>query len=385
MDLSQFEGIIPYSDEETVEALHRVARNPALPAISKYLFPDRPLGWLKKMLQSAGGIDEFQEVVMTQVIRAILAKTSSGLSFSGVENLKSLEGKKFLLFSNHRDIILDPAITQIMLDENGFPMTEICVGSNLLSGQLVEDLLRSNRMIKVIRGISARELYLSSKILSRYIRESVSSGRSSIWIAQKEGRSKDGRDMTEQGLLKMFDMSGGDDFVRNFSELNIVPLSISYEIESCDARKACELYVRERDGQYVKKENEDYHSILTGIRQNKGHIHLQVCKPLSISVIEEAAKARGNERYQILMRELDKRICDAYRLWTNNFVAYDLMTGTDRYSDRYSESDKSAFLKYADHKMSKVKTGLDKSDVRKIFIRIYGNPVLRKEELGLEI
>lgn len=385
MNLTEFEGIIPYNDKETVEALHRVSRHPALPVISKYLFPDQPVSWLKNMLQSVNGIDEFQEVVMTRVILAILSKTSTGLTCSGIENLKGFEGKKFLFFSNHRDIILDPAITQIMLDENGIPMSEICVGSNLLSGQLVEDLLRSNRMIKVIRGISARELYLSSQLLSKYIRESVSSGRSSIWIAQKEGRSKNGKDVTEQGLLKMFDMSGGDDFVKNFSELNIVPLSISYEIESCDARKACELYLKARDGKYVKKKDEDLHSILTGIRQNKGRIHLQVCNPLSIKKIEQAAEAKGNERYQILMKELDNQICDAYKLWNNNFVAYDLMTGTQKYSDRYSEADKTAFIKYTDHKMSKLQNKLDKSEIRKIFYEIYGNPVLRKEELGLQV
>ncbi|MBQ0094020.1 MAG: 1-acyl-sn-glycerol-3-phosphate acyltransferase [Bacteroidales bacterium] len=383
MNLSEYESISPYTDAETVEALARVARHPAIPVISKYLFPTYPAGTLRGMLMSVDSIDEFQEAVMSKVVKAILAKTSEGLEYSGIENLKSLEGKKFVLFSNHRDIILDPAIMQMVLKDNDIPFTEICVGSNLLSGRLVEDLLRSNRMIKVIRGISARELYLSSKLLSAYIRESVTSQRASIWIAQKEGRAKDGYDLTEQGLLKMFDLSGSGDFVRDFSELNIIPVSISYEIESCDARKARELYIKRRDGVYVKKDKEDLHSILTGIRQKKGHIHLSFCKPLSAEIIAQAAELKGNERYHLLMQELDRCICREYRLWPNNYIAYDLMTGGDKYADRYSSEQRSGFIKYADHRMAKLENSLDKAEVRDIFIRIYGNPVLHKEELGL--
>ncbi len=383
MNLSEYESISPYSDAETVEALARVARHPAIPVISKYLFPTYPSGTLRGMLMSVDSIDEFQEVVMSKVVKAILSKTSDGLEYYGIENLKSLEGKKFVLFSNHRDIILDPAIIQTVLKDNSVPFTEICVGSNLLSGRLVEDLLRSNRMIKVIRGISARELYLSSKLLSAYIRESVTSQRASIWIAQKEGRAKDGYDLTEQGLLKMFDLSGSGDFVKDFGELNIIPVSISYEIESCDARKARELFIKGRDGAYVKKDKEDLHSILTGIRQNKGRINLSFCKPLSAQVIAKAAELKGNERYQLLMRELDLCICREYRLWPNNYIAYDLMTGGQKYSDRYTSEQRSEFIKYADHRMSKLENSLNKAEVRDIFIRIYGNPVLHKEELGL--
>ena len=379
MNISEFERISPYSDAETVEALARVAKNPAIPVISKYLFPDYPAGTLRGMLMSVDSIDEFQEVVMSKVVRAILYKTSRGLTFTGLENLKSFDGHKFLLFSNHRDIILDPAITQMVLNDAGIPLTEICVGSNLLSGQLVEDLLRSNRMIKVIRGISARELYLSSQLLSRYIRESITNGRSSIWIAQKEGRSKNGLDQTEQGLLKMFDLSGQNDFCTNFGELNIVPVSISYEIESCDMRKAKELYIKRKEGNYTKKKNEDLHSILTGIRQLKGHINLAFCKPLQADEIAAAAAMKGNERYQSLMQILDNRIVDAYKLWPNNFIAYDLLNGGDRYCGYYTEIQKKEFLAYTDHKLAKESSiKFNKSELRDIFLSIYANPVVNK-------
>ena len=164
---------------------------------------------------------------MSRVVEWVLENTAHNFSYDGVNNILGLKGK-FLALSNHRDIILDPAITQLVLYRNGIQMTEIAVGDNLLSNKVVEYLIRSNRMIKVVRGISARELYLSSQLLSEYIRLRITSGVSSIWLAQRQGRTKDGHDITEQGLLKMLDMSGKSDFLQNFKELNIIPMSISY-------------------------------------------------------------------------------------------------------------------------------------------------------------
>ena len=258
---SEFESICPYTDEEAVKALNEVARHPAIPFISKSLFPDQPAGFLANAIKGVHSIDEFQQVVMSKAVEWCLNTTVHNFSYDGISHIKNKEGK-FLMMSNHRDIILDPALTQYILFSNGVPMSEICVGDNLLSSKTIEKLLRSNRMIKVIRGVSARELYLSSQLLSRYIRQTITSGKSSVWIAQRQGRTKDGIDMTEQGLLKMFDMSGTGTFQENFNELNIIPLSISYEYEPCDIRKARELLIS-RSQKYVKGPREDLHSIIT--------------------------------------------------------------------------------------------------------------------------
>ena len=374
VDLSEFEDIRPYSDEEAVEALQRVSRHPFLPMISKYLFPKENMDFLGSTLRRIKSIDEFQTVVMVGVITAVLAKTSEGFTFSGMSNLKDINGK-FLAVSNHRDIVLDPALMLYGMNEAGLPSAELCVGSNLLSNKLIEDLMKSNRMIKVIRGISARQMYLNSQTLSKYIRLSITSGNSSIWVAQKEGRSKNGIDKTEQGLLKMFDMSGEHGFEQNFEELNIVPMSISYEYEPCDSRKAREILMS-RDAPYVKKPKEDLHSILTGIRQRKGHIHLSVGKPLSSEEIHEAAMQSGNDRYQYLRGILDKRIRSGYRLWKTNYMGYDLMNGTDKYLGvKYLPEDLELFKAYTEHKLSKLERRLDRDALRDIFWHIYGNPV----------
>ena len=374
-----YASISPYTDQQAVEALHKVARNPMLPVISKFLFPDEPFYSLHKMLKSINSIDEFQEVVMSKMVVADIQRSSSGFTYEGIEHLDT--GKTFLAVSNHRDIILDPALIQWTLFHNKMPLTEICVGSNLLEGnKIVADLLRSNRMIKVIRGISARELYLSSKLLSSYIRSRVASGEASVWVAQREGRTKNGIDLTEQGLLKMFDMSGTKGFKENFMELNITPMSISYEYESCDMKKARELYLS-KDRKYVKKRSEDLHSIMTGIKQWKGRIHLNIDTPLTEEEIERASICDKNDRYQYIRHVLDYRIVKLYKLWKTNYMGYDLMNRTTKYSSLYGKDDLEAFKAYTEHKLSKVERNLDRDALRQLFWEIYGNPVARKEEL----
>ncbi len=372
----EFDSIRPYSDEEAVEALQRISRHAALPIISKYLFPREQSNILAKALRSVRNIDDFQNNVMLGAVNSILAKTSEGFTVSGGENLTKLKGKKFLAVSNHRDIVLDPALIQYAMHDFGLPYTQVCVGNNLLSTKLVEDLMRSNRMVIVIRGISARELYLSSIRLSKYIRQTITSGTSSIWIAQREGRTKNGVDTTEQGLMKMFDLSGEKDFTSNFEELNILPLSISYEYETCDSRKARELVMKAMDGSYTKKKNEDLHSILTGIRQQKGHIHLTIGEPLSQEEIAGASTCSGNDRYQAIRHLLDKRICQGYHLFKTNYIAYDMLNGTEQYrGEKYLPEDAVLFNDYVNHKLGKIERRLDRDALRKVFLEIYGKPV----------
>lgn len=381
MTETDFGEIRPYTDEEAVEALNRVSRHPMMPVISKYIFPDLPMGTLAKMLRSFDSIDGFQNGVMQAAVDSVIQQTSNGFTFSGAENFALLEGKKFLAVSNHRDIVLDPALIQLTLFRSGMPFSEICVGSNLLSNSLIEDLMRSNRMIKVIRGIGARELYLSSQRLSAYIRERITSGAAPVWIAQREGRTKDGWDLTEQGLLKMFDMSGEGSFEDNFKDLNIIPMSISYEFEPCDAKKAREVLMKSY-GPYVKKPKEDLHSIMTGIRQQKGRIHLEIGKPLTAEEIAAAAQAAGNERYQAIRHTLDERIVSGYKLWPTNYIAHDILSGSSEYSSMYTQEQYDVFLKYVDHKLQKVKRGLDYEALKNVFLGIYAKSVDHKAEIG---
>lgn len=374
-----FEDIRPYNDSETAEALKRVAEHPAVAAVSKMMLPDMPEDTIANLFRSIKSVDEFQKKFMLMAVEWVLKNTAAQFSSSGIENLSP--DRRFLAVSNHRDIILDPAITQVVLYRGGIPLSQIAVGDNLLKNKTVEDLIRSNRMIKVVRGVNAKSLYMSSMLLSRYIRRAITSGESSVWIAQREGRAKDGFDVTEQGILKMFDMSGTGSFFQNFEDLNIVPMSISYEYEPCDILKAREVLIK-RSREYVKGENEDVNSIITGIRQYKGNIHLSICKPLTREELEAAGERCKNERYQYVRRIIDERVISNYKLWKTNYMAYDLMTGGSKYAGQYIAGDMAGFEKYLESRMAAVEPELDRAALREILLGIYGNPVLAKEKLG---
>ncbi len=381
LDLSEFESISPYTDAEAAEALNQLADHALLSEACKYFFPDQSPDFLKNLLKSIKTIDEFQILVMSKFVEWALEHTARNFSYDGISNID--KDKKFLALSNHRDIILDPAITQLVLYRNGIPMTEIAVGDNLITSKTIERLIRSNRMIKVMRGISARELYLSSQLLSRYIRLNITEQRSSIWLAQRQGRTKNGYDITEQGLLKMLDMSGKSDFLQNFKELNIIPMSISYEYEPCDILKARELVISKKR-KYVKAEGEDLNSIMVGITQQKGNIHLNIGKPLTEDEIAEAAKCDKNDRYQLIRHAVDLRVIDGYKLWKNNYVAFDIVNNSFKYSHLYDPCDVEKFVTYMEHQVETVEKYINKEDLRRIFLDIYANPVVTKELLEKE-
>lgn len=381
IDLSEFQSISPYTDEEAVVALGKLAEHPLLSQFSCRFFPDQSPDFLKGILKNIKSIDEFQVLVMSRFVEWVLEHTVTSFTCDGISNIDP--EKKFLALSNHRDIIFDPAITQLVLFRNNIPLTEIAVGDNLVSSPTIEYLLRSNRMIKVIRGITARELYLSSQMLSKYIRLNITNQRSSIWLAQRQGRTKNGYDITEQGLLKMLDMSGGSDFQKNFEELNIIPMSISYEYEPCDILKARELVIS-RKHKYVKAEGEDLNSILVGIQQPKGNVHLNIGTPLTSEEIAEAAQCDKNDRYQQIRHAVDRRVIEGYKLWKNNYIAYDILNETDKYAHMYDASDAEHFKAYMQKQLDSVEPEIDREDLRRIFLDIYANPVVTKELLEKE-
>ena len=379
MDLTKFDDIRPYNDSEVHPALERIVANPLLSNIAKYLFPGKDENLFKQLLLSCNTKDDFQIKVMSGVVEKILADTSKGLTYEGLEYFDG--GAKHLIVSNHRDIVLDSAIIQLILFRHDVPRTEIAVGDNLITSSFIEDITRCNRMIKVIRSTSPREVYTTSKVLSEYMRYRVSNQISSIWIAQRNGRTKDGIDVTEQGLLKMFDMSGSGDFVKDFNELSIMPASISYEYEPCDILKAIELYITRRQ-KYVKAEGEDLNSIITGIMQPKGRIHIQFNEPLTEEEVNAAAELDKNERFKALGIAMDRKIIANYKLWPNNYIAYDMLNGEGRFADKYTAEEKVAFEGYLNAIMQKVdKMEVDKAELKEILLGIYANPVVGKMNL----
>lgn len=386
---SIFDGIRPYYDSEIKESAARMYPYEYLDDIADFLHIEGGGDTFRKALKECSSIFDFQDKIMAMVMEHVLSQTSAGVDLTGLDYFEG--GQTHLILANHRDIVLDPAIIQLVFHRKGITTTEIAVGDNLITSQFIEDVARSNKMIKVTRSTSAREVYNSSLLLSKYIRHQVASGSSSIWIAQRQGRTKDGHDLTEQGLLKMVQMSGKGDFVSDMNELKIIPVAISYEFEPCDALKAREVYISRRRP-YVKKEGEDLNSILTGMRCWKGRIKVCFTAPLLSSEIEHCASFEKNERFVELGKVVDSRIHSSYYLWPNNYIAEDILREREGekpgFVRKYSRAAKETFLIHMEEQVSSVigdiledesLGGADKENVQKeledIFLHIYANPV----------
>ena len=365
-----YDDIRPYVDAEIPAAMQRIVADKYFPLVCDFLFPDMPVQAVAALVGSCRTVEEFQMRVMYKVIYAIAHKTTSGLSVSGMERLDP--AKDYLFISNHRDIMMDAAFLQVLLTDAGRKTSEITFGANLMQGQLVIDVGRSNKMFRIERPTtvtSARDFLLKSQYVSEYIRYAVTQKKESVWIAQRNGRTKDGIDLTDQGIIKMFNLSGTEDRVQSLADLNIVPLSISYEWEPCDELKALELYAKSSGQPYIKKPGEDLNSILTGITQPKGRVHLTVCEPLHREELETFDKFANPEFNKAVAELIDSRIRPAYRLYPNNYIAADLLSGKRNHS--YTDSEKEAFVNHVD-KITKEYP----DELRDILLHIYANPIL---------
>ena len=381
MNIDKYNDIRPYNDLETESAVKRMVQNPLVGELSDYFF-DGDKERLAKILSCVKSVKSFQEDVMSKIILAIIEGTTTGLTYSGLENIG--QESRNMIISNHRDIILDSAFIQIILFLNKLPTTQIAVGDNLIANSFIEDITRSNRMIKVIRNTTPREIYNSSKTLSEYIRGCITSGYSSIWLAQRNGRTKDGIDITEQGVLKMLDMSGSGDFAEDFDRLNLLPISISYQYEPCDFLKVREMYISKRH-KYIKQSGEDTASIITGVKQDKGGVHLHFNSAITPKQLNDIAALNKNDRFKALGRILDESIVSSYKLWNTNYIAYDIITQGDNYKDHYTMEEKEAFIEYCNKgvgKMIQYDNELDNIDeLKEIFYTIYANPIKNMMEL----
>ena len=369
-----FEDIRPYTDEEIPAAMNRIAGSTSFPLLASYVFPDRNIDDVRREVRSYKTIHDFQMGMMYWANRKIIKDSTASFACGGMENIGALTQNAHLYVSNHRDIMLDAALFQNVLVDNGHDTTEITFGANLMQGQIVIDIGKSNKMFKVARpGGSVREFYRSSLLLSEYMRHVITEKQHSVWIAQRNGRTKDGKDRTDQGIIKMLCMSHSDDKVMAIANLNIVPVSVSYEWEPCDILKTVELYERQF-GPYIKKPGEDLNSILTGITQYKGNVHFEVCKPLSLDELNEFSDLTSVEFHKAVANLLDQRICSSYHLYPNNYIAHDILYGNRKYSAMYSSEERDAFV----HRMNKLQKYEDECDMDKlyeIFLGIYANPV----------
>lgn len=367
----KYDNMRPYRDDEIPAAMRRIINHQFFPLLASYVFPDTNIEDIKEKFLTFETIQDFQENIMYYVNKQILKRSIKSFTFSGLENLH--KDKSYLFVSNHRDIMLDAALLQQVLFENNFKVCEITFGANLMSNDLIIDIGKSNKMFKVERGAkTAKEFYKSSEELSSYIRYVITEKNDSVWIAQRNGRTKNGNDVTDQGIISMFCVSKANDKVTALAELNIVPVSVSYEWEPCDILKALEL-IESKSGQYTKKPGEDINSILTGITQYKGNVHFSFCKPIGRDELEEIYSKERNRYNKAVAELIDKRVYSGYKLFPNNYIAFDLKHKKEEFSHKYTPQQKEEFIAH----LNKLENYPDKSllELQSILINIYATPV----------
>ena len=309
---SDFDDIRPYTDAELPEATRRIAEWDLFPQIARFIYPDMPTDEARRRLLATTSIHQFQATFMNDAIRRIISETTDGFTFGGLHHLR--RGVPYTFISNHRDITLDAFLLQHVLMEQRGETSHIVFGQNLLALPIIEVLFRSNKLIRMERGGSPRAFYRSLLHLSLYLNQLVCEERQSVWIAQKNGRAKDGHDQTAPAIIKMLTLGGNGDPRQTLERLHLVPMSISYEWDPCDTMKAAELY-HSRDGHYEKAPDEDVKSVVTGIIGPKGKVHLEIGAPLRPRDFE---LAEGEDLAEHVAAELDRRIQANYRLKTHS-------------------------------------------------------------------
>lgn len=375
----QFEDIRSYKDDEIPAAMEYFINDEASLSTAKMVLPGMSDDEVKNLLRSIKTTDDFQRIMMTRFVKLIIATTMKGVDAQGFDLIN--KHKAYLFTGNHRDITLDAFILQMCMFENGFETCNIAFGANLIFNKTIDVFSKSNKMFKVERSQNVRELTQNSQHLSDYIRYLIRNNKS-VWIAQRNGRTKDGNDKTDHGLLTMFSMSGDrKNLVPNLAELNITPVSTSYEYEPCAMMKARESYIKERDGVYVKKPNEDFESVVSGIQKKKGIMNIAICPTITYDDLKQYEGADKHEIVPAIADMIDNRIYAKYRLYPNNYIAYDWLSGTSTFKNHYTQEEKDTFKAYCDKIFSKLLEELgNEAEPRftEILLGIYAIPVENK-------
>lgn len=373
--LSQYDEIRPYSPEELPAVLSELLEDPMFTAIVQNFFQGVPVEALKAKMLSCRNNLEFQKAFIYPLIKQLLAKNCTGLTFES-----ALEPtKRYTYVSNHRDIVLDSALLSIVLIENGFEDTpEIAIGDNLLIYPWIKKLVRVNKSFIVQRSLSMREMLESSRRMSSYMHYAINEKLQSIWIAQREGRAKDSNDRTQESVLKMMAMGGEGTPTERLKSLNIAPLSISYEYDPCDYLKAQEFQQKRDNPDFKKSREDDLKNMQTGIFGYKGQVHYQVA-PCINEWIDEMSTLPKGEFFSAVAQRMDADIFRNYRLYPGNYVAADLLESSTRFASHYTEEQKQQFEKYVQSRIALVELpNPDTAYLRERILEMYANPVLNQ-------
>ncbi|NLI71961.1 MAG: acyltransferase [Bacteroidales bacterium] len=371
-----FDEIRSYNPEEVPAVIQRLTEEKPFMKMVSTLFPLMPKKQLKQKLLSFKNTDDLQREMIYPFLQYLEANKSTGIRLTGIENID--REQRYLYISNHRDIVLDSALFCAKLLENGIDTVEIAIGDNLLIYPWIEDLVRTNKSFIVQRGLTARQVLESSKRLSAYLRHTIHKKRNSIWIAQREGRAKDSDDRTQRSLLKMFNLSGNSgNFIENLKELNICPLSISYEYDPCDFLKAKEFQQKRDNSDHKKSKQDDLINMQTGVMGYKGNVVFHICGSINDQLDEITEETTNrNEQIELAAKLIDFHIHSNYAIYPNNKIAYDELHDGTKFAKEYSTEEKKLFDNYLDQQIRKIELeNKDRDYLRLKMLEMYANPL----------
>ena len=370
----EFDTIRPWEPEDLPEVFDRLLANDQFKQVLAYLYPQVPLEMIAQKLKACKTNLDFQLAFAYDFVHGILKKATTGceMDCSSLDNTRN-----YTFISNHRDIVLDSAILDVMLIENKFKTTcEIAIGDNLLSLPWVKDLVRVNKAFIVERALSMRQMLMSSKRLSDYMHFAIKEKKENIWIAQREGRAKDSNDRTQKSILQMMSMGGEGSIIERLKQLHLVPLSISYEYDPCDFLKAKEFQQKRDHAEWKKGPTDDLVSMQTGIFGYKGHVHYHAAPCLDEYLDSLDPDMPKQDIYNKVAAYIDQQIHRNYRLYPGNYVALDMLEETEAYTDQYTAEDKAKFEKYIQGQLAKIDLpNKDEAYLKERLLTMYANPV----------
>ena len=378
--LKPFDAIRPFEPEELPEVFERLLGNAQFAQVVAYVFKDVPYDMLAQKMRACKTNLDFQVAFCYPFIKGLLQKASLGCDM----NVDAIDmEKRYTFVSNHRDIVLDSALLDVMLIEAGCKTTcEIAIGDNLLSLPWVKDLVRINKSFIVERSVSLRQMLLSSKRLSEYMHLVIAQKHDNVWIAQREGRAKDSNDRTQESIIKMMVMGGEGSLVERLKGLHIVPLAISYEYDPCDFLKAQEFQLKRDIADWKKGPMDDVVSMQTGIMGYKGHIHYEAAPCIDAWLDTLDPDMPKADFFKAVATHIDEEVFRRYRLYPSNYVALDELEGTTAHADRYTAEQKAQFDGYLAQQMAKIQLpDKDEAFLRERLLTMYANPARNQEQL----
>lgn len=372
----EFSDICPFSDSVFQSEMSQLVTEPGFKHAVTYVMPNVDYDLFCTQLLKIDNKRDFQLKIMHPFLEMLERKTTAGVSSGGVDNI--IDNIPNVFITNHRDIVLDASFLNICLIRQNKPTTEIAIGNNLLIYDWISALVRLNKSFIVKRDMSKRQTFEAAQQLSGYIHFALTQKKQSIWIAQREGRAKDSNDRTQESLVKMLALGGGKNVIQSLKEINLMPVSISYEYDPNDYLKAKEFLLKSKNPNFKKSQRDDLFSMETGLLQYKGRVHFQFAQCINNELDKIPADTDKVELIKMICHIIDRAIHLNYRIYPCNYISHDLLMGDNRFADKYTAEEKTDFLKYLDGQLDKVDIPVNNEDreyMRHMILTMYSNPL----------